>query len=42
MAILTGEARYRFGSSGLDSTFAGFDDIDLAGLDFTVGIGFRF
>ena len=40
--ILTGEARYRWASAELKSDFIGFDDIDLTGLQATVGIGVRF
>jgi len=40
--VLTGEGRYRFGSGELRDDFLGFDDMDLSGLHFTVGIGIRF
>ncbi|MDT8340912.1 MAG: hypothetical protein RQ751_05310 [Longimicrobiales bacterium] len=40
--VLTGEGRYRFGSGELDRDFVGFDDLDLSGFDFVIGIGVRF
>lgn len=40
--VLTGEGRYRFGSGEMDGQFVGFDDINLSGLQFTVGLGARF
>lgn len=40
--VLTGEGRYSFGSAEMDRTFfEGFDNIDLNGLQLTVGIGVR-
>ena len=38
---LTGEARYGLGSAPLGHPFVGFPDLDLAGFEFTIGIGFR-
>ena len=40
--VLTGEGRYSFGSVEMDEDFVGFDNIDLNGLQVTVGIGVRF
>ncbi|MFV2007223.1 MAG: outer membrane protein, partial [Longimicrobiales bacterium] len=40
--VLTGEGRYSFGSVQMDEDFVGFDNIDLNGLQMTVGIGVRF
>jgi opacity protein-like surface antigen len=40
--IITGEARYRWAKSRLSSDFVGFDDIDLTGLQATIGVGVRF
>ena len=40
--ILTGEARYRWASAELKSDYIGFDDIDLTGLQATIGFGVRF
>jgi hypothetical protein len=40
--VLTGEGRYSFGSVKMDEDFVGFDNIDLNGLQLTVGIGVRF
>ena len=40
--ILTGEARYRFGSVEMGRDFVGFDDIDLSGFHVTMGVGVRF
>jgi len=40
--VMTGEGRYRFGSGEMDGQFVGFDDIDLSGLQLTVGLGVRF
>lgn len=40
--VLSGEARYRIGSAELTRDFVGFDDIDLSGLQLTLGLGVRF
>lgn len=40
--FLTGEGRYSWASSEMDPSFASFDDIDLSGFHFTVGISARF
>jgi hypothetical protein len=41
--VLTGEARYSLGSGPVSrSSFSGFDNIDLNGLQLTVGLGLRF
>ena len=40
--VLTGEGRYSFGSVEMGEDFVGFDNIDLNGLQMTVGIGVRF
>ena len=40
--VLTGEGRYSFGSVEMGEDFVGFDNIDLNGLQLTVGIGVRF
>ncbi|GMR13954.1 MAG: hypothetical protein BMS9Abin29_2180 [Gemmatimonadota bacterium] len=40
--VLTSEARYSVGSVAMDEDFVGFDNIDLNGLQLTVGIGVRF
>lgn len=40
--VVTGEGRYRFGAGALGGDFVGFDDLDLSGLQLTVGLGFRF
>lgn len=40
--VLTGEARYRFGSVEMGRDFVGFDDIDLSGFNVTMGVGVRF
>lgn len=40
--VFTTEGRYRFGSGEMDGTFVGFEDIDLSGLQMTVGLGVRF
>ncbi len=41
-ATLNGEARYGFAKAPLGSDFVGFPDLDLGGLQATVGIGLRF
>lgn len=38
----TGEARYGWANAPLGGDFVGFDDLDLAGLQASAGIGFRF
>jgi len=40
--ILTGEARYRWARAELTSDFIDFDDIDLTGLQASIGFGVRF
>lgn len=40
--VLTAEGLYRFGSGGLGGDFVGFDDLDLSGLQFGIGLGVRF
>jgi len=41
--FLTGESRYLWADAALDATFfKGFNDVDLAGLQFSVGISARF
>ena len=40
--VLTGEGRYRFGATEIGGDFVGFDDLDLSGLQLSVGLGFRF
>lgn len=39
--VLNAEGRYSLGSAPLDSDFVGFPDLDLAGLQFTVGLTVR-
>jgi len=40
--VLTGEARYTWAKDAMGAQFSGFDEIDLAGLQFTVGLALRF
>lgn len=40
--VLTGEARYSVGNVEMDADFVGFDNIDVTGLQVTVGLGVRF
>ena len=41
-AFLTGEARYAFSNARVAGSYTGFGDIDLAGLQLLVGLGFQF
>lgn len=41
-ALVTAEARYTFSKADVGGPFIGFNDIDLAGLQLLVGIGFQF
>ena len=41
-AVLTGEARYAVASAAVDGQYDGFDNVDLAGLQLVVGMGFQF
>ena len=40
--VLTTQGRYAWASSPMERDWVGFDDIDLSGLQATVGFGFRF
>ncbi|MBI4520767.1 MAG: outer membrane beta-barrel protein [Gemmatimonadetes bacterium] len=40
--VLSGEARYAWASTHMNGDFDGFDAIDLAGMQATIGIGVRF
>lgn len=40
--LLTGEARYTLANGPVEGSYAGFDRIDLAGLQLAAGLGFRF
>jgi len=41
-AIVTAEARYSLSNAGVDGEYVGFGDVDLAGLQLMVGMGFQF
>ena len=41
-AVLTAEARYSLSNAGVDGGYVGFGDVDLAGLQLMVGMGFQF
>lgn len=40
-AVVTGEARYSFSNARVDGSYVGFRDMDLAGLQLLVGLGFQ-
>lgn len=40
--VLSGEARYSWAKDAMGAQFSGFDEIDLAGLQFTLGMSVRF